>query len=318
VGRIFAYRPPYFEESRAIFIGLSVFVLFVVHEHLVDWALVPWSLRLETWGFFLFVILLGVIALRRFIINEQKLAALQHEMEAARKIQASILPRELPPVAGCRLAVRYLPMASVAGDFYDFVPIDDSRLGVLIADVAGHGVPAALIASMVKVGFSSQGAHWADPAAVLSGLNQVLCKQQTGQFVTAAYLLLNIKEYGALYAGAAHPPLLLWRRAEKEILEVEQNGLLLGFRPREEYANVPIPLVRGDRILMYTDGLTEATDGTGDFLGTHRFKELIRANCHLPPEAFADQLLGDLAAWSGKKADSAQEDDLTLIVMDIQ
>jgi len=317
LGRIFAYRPPLFTESRAIFIGLSIFILFVVHEHLVDLRLVPWSLHLETLGFFLFVILLGVIALRRFIINEQKLAALEHEMDAARRIQASILPREPPPVTGCRLAVRYLPMASVAGDFYDFVPVDDSRLGILIADVAGHGVPAALIASMVKVGLSSQAAHWSDPAAVLAGLNQVLCKQQTGQFVTAAYLLLDIKESRALYAGAAHPPLLLWQRADGEILEVEENGLLLGFRTRENYTNVPISFFRGDRIFMYTDGIVEAPGRSGDLFGAQRFKEFIRANSHLPVDTFADMLLQDLAAWSGKKAGSAQEDDLTLIIMDI-
>ncbi len=318
LGRISAYRPPLFEESRAIFIGLSIFILFVIHEHLVEFGLVPWSLHIETLGFFLFVVLLGVIALRRFIINEQKLAALEHEMDAARRIQASILPRELPMVAGCRLAVRYMPMASVAGDFYDFVTLDEFRLGVLIADVAGHGVPAALIASMVKVGLSSQASHWSDPATVMSGLNHVLCKQQTGQFVTAAYILLDFKEAGALYSGAAHPPLFLWRGAQREILEVEENGLLLGFRQHEKYTNVPIRLIRGDRIIMYTDGITEAAGRSGDLFGAQRLKEFIRANSHLPADPFADRMLQDLASWSGKRAGGAQEDDLTLIVLDIQ
>jgi len=318
LGGIFAYRPPMFEESRAISVGLSIFILSVVNEHLVQRRLAPWSLRFETQVFFLFVMLLGVIALRRFIINEQKLASLEHEMDAARRIQATILPRELPTVEGCEVAVRYLPMASVAGDFYDFVSIDESHLGILIADVAGHGVPAALIASMVKVGLSSQASHWSDPAAVLSGLNHVLCKQQTGQLVTAGYIALDFKKTSALYSGAAHPPLLLFRRAEGEILEVQENGLLLGFRQHAKYINVPIRLVRGDRILMYTDGIIEAVGRSGDFFGGQRFKEFIRANNHLSADPFADLLLQDLVAWSGKKAGSAREDDLTLIIVDVQ
>jgi sigma-B regulation protein RsbU (phosphoserine phosphatase) len=317
LGRYFAYQPPLFEESRAISVGLFIFILFVVNEHLVIMGLVPWSLRIEPLGFLLFVILLGFIAVRRFIINEHKLAALQHEMDAAQRIQASILPRELPSMKGCRLAVRYVPMASVAGDYYDFVTVDGARLGVLIADVAGHGVPAALIASMVKVALSSQVSCWSDPAAVVSGLNQVLCKQQTGQFVTAGYLLLDLKEKTAFYSGAAHPPLLLWRGLQKEILQFQENGLPLGFRPHETYASVPIRLVPGDRILMYTDGIIETAHPSGDLFGEERFKAFIKEYSNLPADRFADSLLHDLAAWSGRKAGRAQEDDVTLIVADI-
>lgn len=317
LGRHFAYQPPLFEESRAISVGLFVFVLFVVNEHLVIMDLVPWSLRMEPLGFFLFVILLGFIAVRRFIINEHKLAALQHEMDAAWQIQASILPRELPSVKNCRLAVRYVPMASVAGDYYDFVTVDGAYLGVLIADVAGHGVPAALIASMVKVALSSQASHWSDPAAVVSGLNQVLCKQQTGQFVTAGYLLLDPNKKTALYSGAAHPPLFLWRGSQREILEFQENGLPLGFRANETYPSVQIRLVPGDRILMYTDGIIETANPSGDLFGEEQFKASIREYSSLPADRFADSLLHDLAAWSGRKAGRAQEDDLTLIVIDI-
>jgi sigma-B regulation protein RsbU (phosphoserine phosphatase) len=317
LGRVFGYQPPMLGENRAIYVGLFIFILFVVNEHLVILGVVPWSLRLEAVGFFLFVVLLGCIAVRRFNINEQKLAALQYEMDAAWRIQASILPRELPGMEGCRLAVRYVPMASVAGDYYDFVAVDDTHLGVLIADVAGHGVPAALIASMVKVALSSQATCGSDPTGVVSGLNQVLCKQQTGQFVTAGYLLLDLREKIAFYSGAAHPPLLLWKGKERAILEIQENGLPLGFRPNEKYATVSIGLASGDRILMYTDGIIEAANPSGDFFGEERFKACIRAHSHLPADSFADSLLRELAAWSGKKVGMAQEDDLTLIVIDI-
>ena len=317
LGRLFAYQPPMFKESRAIFLGLLTFILFVVNEHLVILGLVPWSLRLEAMGFLLFVLLLGYVAVRHFLINEQRLAALQQEMDAARQIQASILPRELPAFEGCKLAVKYVPMASVAGDYYDFVAVSDSQLGVLIADVAGHGVPAALIASMVKVALSSQASHWCDPAAVVAGINQIICKQQTGQLVTAGYLLLDLKEATALYASAAHPPLLLWRAAENAIFEIQENGTPLGFRQNEKYANVPIRLFPGDRILLYTDGIIEAANPSGDFFGEERFRISIKTNAHLPPDHFAGSLLQGLAAWTRKRDEDTMEDDLTVVVIEI-
>jgi sigma-B regulation protein RsbU (phosphoserine phosphatase) len=317
LGRFFNYQPPMFEESRAIYIALFVFILFVANEHLVTLRLVPWSLRLEAIGFFLFVLLLGCISVRRFLLNEQRLAALQHEMDAAWQIQASILPRTLPTLEGCRLAVRYVPMASVAGDYYDFVTVDNTHLGILIADVAGHGVPAALIASMVKVALSSQCMCVSDPAAVVSGLNQVLCRQETGQFVTAGYLLLDLKNATGLYSGAAHPPLLLWRSADGKIQEIHENGLPLGFRPNEQYSNVPIHLIPGDRLLMYTDGIIDAASPSGDFFGEQSFKEFIKNHSPLTGDRFADLLLQDLTIWSGRKAGRTQEDDLTLIIVDI-
>lgn len=317
LGWSFAYRPPMFEESRAIFIGILVFVGFVVNEHLVDLDVAPWTFRAEAFGYFMFVVLLGFVAVRRSLIQEQKLAALQHEMAAAWRIQTAILPRELPAMDGCSLAVRYVPMASVAGDFYDFAVLDDGHLGILIADVAGHGVPAALIASMVKVGLTSLSDHWLEPAAVVAGLNQVLYKQETGQLVTAGYLLLDLPKGAALYSGAAHPPLLLRRSSEEAVLEIQENDLPLGFRANETYSNVPIRLASGDRILMYTDGLVEAADPAGELFGRERLKEFVVSRGKLPAEMFADCLLQNLSSWSGRKTGSTQEDDLTLIVVDI-
>ncbi len=317
LGRFYNYQPPMLDESRAIKIGLSVFILSVINEHLVGFSLVPWTMRLEAVCFLLFVILLGCIAVRRFIKNEQKLIALQHEMEAAQQIQNSILPRELPTLENCELTVKYIPMASVAGDFYDFVPVGKDQLGIMIADVAGHGVPAALVASMLKVALSSQLNSRFDPAGIVAGLNQILCRQQTGKFVTGGYLMLDMRARAALYSGAGHPPLLLWRKAEKRILELEENGLLLGFRPEEKYTNVRFQLAPGDRIFLYTDGIIEVMDPSGDFFGEERFKAFIESHSHIPVDHFADSLLQELARWSRNKSDKGYEDDLTLIVLGI-
>jgi serine phosphatase RsbU (regulator of sigma subunit) len=106
----------------------------------------------------------------------------------AREIQLSILPQKLPKIHGLEIVARYIPMSSVAGDFYDFIVVDEKHVGILVADVSGHGLPGALIASMLQVALAAQSPHAFDPARVLAGLNRSLCGKFKHHFVTAAYI----------------------------------------------------------------------------------------------------------------------------------
>jgi serine phosphatase RsbU (regulator of sigma subunit) len=208
-------------------------------------------------------------------------------------------------------------MTSVAGDFYDFVVFDDDRhLGILVADVSGHGVPAALIASMVKIALTSQAESGSDPARVISGLNRILSSQLRGPLVTAGYLYLNMEKCTALYCGAGHPPLLLWRRLSQSLNEFNENGLILGVRSNEDYFNVRVEIEAGDRVLMYTDGITEARNASEQFFGETRLKETIAAHDQLSAERFATALIEELVTWTHRDA-AAQEDDITLVVVDV-
>src|ERR1700733_3063332 len=146
----------------------------------------------------------------------QQLLTIQNELETARQIQLSILPSEIPKIEGLDIAARYVPMTSVAGDFYDFIVVDEKHVGILVADVSGHGMPAALIASMLKIALSAQGAHAADPAKVLSGLNQVLCGKFQHHYVTAAYLFVDMEKRRLTYAGAGPPPFFFGGGVQKE------------------------------------------------------------------------------------------------------
>src|SRR6516225_756295 len=136
----------------------------------------------------------------------EQLLALNTALEMARQIQLSILPHTLPKLSRLDIAARFLPMTSVAGDFYDFIRVDDEHLGILIADVSGHGLPSALIASMLQVALTAQAAYAAEPAKVLSGLNSALCGKFTQNFVTAAYVYVDLEQNLIRYAGAGHPP----------------------------------------------------------------------------------------------------------------
>jgi len=253
-----------------------------------------------------------VLVIRTFFIKEERLAAVRQEMNTARKIQASILPRSAPRASGLNIASRYEPMTEVAGDFYDFAIIDPHCVGVLVADVSGHGVGAALIASMVKVAFLAQTDQARDPAAVLRGLNRTLGGQLEGQFVTAGYAVIDSKSGRLSYAGAGHPPLLIRPSGGGDIVCIEENGLMLGPFPDADYGTTSYSLTAGDRIVMYTDGITEAANRDQEQFGETRLQQMLAASGGTPATSFANQLLAEISAWEGRR----RGDDLTLVVID--
>lgn len=237
-------------------------------------------------------------------------------MRTAREIQASILPHEVPRLPGVAVEVRYIPMTAVAGDFYDFHAPGGPVLGVLVSDATGHGVPAALIASMVKVAFSSHTEHTAAPDRLLSEMNEALRENIRGQFVTAAFVQLDLTDRRVRASGAGHPfPLL--RKDDGTVVELARPGLPLGLFHGSEYERVEATLAVGDRILIYTDGLVELMNPKEEEFGAERLKDFLRTQAHLSAGRFADALLERLHAWSGRPSNQSFDDDLTLVVVDI-
>jgi serine phosphatase RsbU (regulator of sigma subunit) len=245
----------------------------------------------------------------------RQLLSINQELELARQIQLSILPREIPKMAGFEISSRYLPMGSVAGDFYDFLVLDDKHVGILIADVSGHGLAAALIASMLQVALSAQLPNAASPARVLSGLNRALCGKFQCHFVTAAYLFVDAEKNAMAFAGAGHPPMLLWEGSRGSVREVLKNGLVLGQFPQELYGSVDLEIGRGDRCVLYTDGILEARNRSGEIFGADRMRIFLESNHGLSAGNLADLLLGELSRWTERPMHEGQEDDLTLLAI---
>jgi serine phosphatase RsbU (regulator of sigma subunit) len=322
VGVYYVYGRPTQGTSREVkitFAGVAIFALFAIATNLQDLKVFPRFRNIEPIGFLIFVCCLGYVAAFRTLAKEERLLEINKELQIANQIQSSILPREVPRLAGLEIAARYVPMSAVAGDFYDFLVMDERHIGILVADVTGHGVPAALIASMLKVAFAGQTAHADDPAAVLAGLNRALCGKFEEHFVTAAYVFVDLEKLVLRYAGAGHPPLLLASRGnharESGSREVEANGLMLGLFPDARYSALEIQLDPGDRIVVYTDGILESMNTAREEFGKSRLKNFLDASVSSASH-LADTLLIELRRWSGTDLGRAQDDDITLLVLD--
>jgi sigma-B regulation protein RsbU (phosphoserine phosphatase) len=267
---------------------------------------------LEPFGITVLVACVGTAAIWRLRGEAQRLAVIDRELGLAREIQFSILPQTMPRIPGLTAFARYRPMRAVAGDFYDFLGMDEERVGVLVADVSGHGVPAALIASMVKVALAAQSGRADRPAAVLTGMNQSLCGHLAGQYVTAAYVFIDTRAGVIRYSAAGHPPMLRLIRRSPEAYTVEENGLPLGVLKEAEYEEMELQLQDCDRLLLYTDGLIEAGNGQGDYFGLDRLTATLARGSALPLEAAADDIVRTIDAWSGQP----QADDSTIVLID--
>jgi sigma-B regulation protein RsbU (phosphoserine phosphatase) len=169
---------------------------------------------------------------------------------------------------------------------------------------------------MLQMALAAQFAHASQPARVLAGLNQALCGKFTTHFVTAAYIFLDM-ELGAMkYAGAGHPPILLWRTSTRKTAELEENGMVLGLFADATYGEIEVTMEPGDRVVLYTDGILEASSRSEELYGSDRFKRFLEVNCSLGTNEFSDVLLDELSAWSGRIEGRGQEDDITLLTVD--
>lgn len=297
-------------ELKTLRVVMVIWGLFVIYNNLRGWLPFNANGDYEFVGFAVFLCSLGYLVARRSLRTEEALLAIRNELEIARRIQTSILPEQMPEMVGLRVAAKYVPMSEVAGDFYDFLVVDERRVGVLIADVSGHGVPAALVASMVKVAIAAQAEHAGDPAKVMAGLNSVLAGKLQGQFVTAAYLYLDLEKGTGSYSAAGHPPLFHYRAADQAVQSVVENGLILGIMPFAHYQSLTLSLAKGDRFLLYTDGVVEADRG-GEEFGEARVQNI------LAESPSADEICrsvgGAVTAWTNGVAG----DDITIVAVEI-
>jgi sigma-B regulation protein RsbU (phosphoserine phosphatase) len=260
----------------------------------------------------LFTIALGWFVLDRSRQRAYALAAVSRELELARAIQHSLLPQQMPNVPGLRIQGAFLPMSAVAGDFYDVTVMPDGRVVVIVADVSGHGVPAALVASMVKVAFAAEAERYDRPGEVLAGINRALTGKFERAYVTAFCVMIDALRHNIAYAAAGHPPALL-RRRDGATERLDEGGMALALLPVASYSTAEVPFHAGDRLLVFTDGLLEASRESDDeFFGD---AELSRVTGAVSPSAdMLGAVLDAYRKWIGRG--TPLTDDVTLVLVE--
>ena len=289
----------------------------MVIDQLISIGVLSWNANLLQPGYFALFAGLGIVAVHHFFDSERKLQFIEREIEIARRIQESNLPLKSSFPRGIDIAARYIPMSTVAGNFYDIKMKDQTGVGVLIADVSGHGVGAALIGSMLKVCFASQAAYIDDPAHVLTEINRILQGNVENSFITACSLFVDFKNEILRYSVAGHPPPFLLRKSKDDIIRLSHGGTVLGPFSNIVYENDEQRIEKGDRLVLYTDGLIEAKSRAGEFYGDQRLEVLVKSQSDDSPEKAADRIVGQIVSWSGRSTGRSPDDDLTLVIMDI-
>jgi len=214
------------------------------------------------------------------------------DLEMAQRVQQHILPHDLPATDRIRFDVRYCPYSEVGGDFYDVTPLDGDRYAVLVADVRGHGVSAALYTMLLRVFVESYRNLAGDPAALMAALNRELEPFMTDDgFATAYHMLLDMNEERVTYVSAGHPPALRFQPGAGTVEQLSASGLLLGISPEYDYESFTTAFKPGDVVLCYSDGATEVTNADGDMLGEDGLAEFLaqeakRNSKHLPDRLY--------------------------------
>lgn len=305
-------------ELGVLHTGYLVFLALVVHDGLVFLGFLPWRSVSNPFGLLTFVGCLAYTVVSQTLRGERQLQAIEHEMRTARRIQASLLPSVAPRLEGAAIAFRHVPAAAVAGDLFEFLDAGPRRVGLLVADVCGHGVPAALIASMVKVAAAAQRPHADDPARVLAGIHATLARElPAGQFVTLVYVHVDLDLARLRHASAGHPPALIWRAADRTLASPGCTGPLLIALAPAEYPVTEMPVAQGDRVVLYTDGVVEAMRADGEMYGSERLSALVACSAR-GPDAMLSAVIDDVAGFVGCPGRNPSfDDDFTLVALEV-
>jgi len=264
----------------------------------------------------LLTVMANVAAIRiehaRLAQVEQSEKLMESEFNQASDIQRNLLPTEIPTCPGYELAGSNLPCRAVGGDYYDFLPYTDGRMGLVVGDVSGKGLPAALMMSSLQARVHMLVETSPDPASAVEALNRNFAPRcPMGKFITLFYGLLDPATGQMLYANAGHNyPLLI--RADGAVEQLRGNGMVLGIQPHSQYQAYQVDLELGDVLVLFSDGVTEARDRTGEEFGDERLAHFLLSHKDRPAAEMIDSLMTKVRDWSGQ---SAFADDFTVLLV---
>ena len=244
-------------------------------------------------------------------VRRQLAAVERRELDEARRIQRKLLPSTMPALEGWEVAVSWQPASGVGGDCFDAIPFGPARLGLSIADVVGKGIPAALLMANLQAAVRAFATNTTEPAELCQQVNRILCGHiAEGRFISFFYCIVDHDESTLTFANAGHyPPILI--RAEGTVERLGTGGAVLGVFPEGGYEQGRVALRGGDRIILYTDGITDVCNAADEEFGEARLVDLAVANRGCSAPALQARLANAVDAFS----DGRFQDDATLIVL---
>lgn len=251
--------------------------------------------------------------------NAVERQAFERELNIAKEIQEKLLPERIPQIPGFDIHSHYNSAKEVGGDYYDFIVIDQTHLGIIVADVAGKGIPGAMVMTMARSLVRLASVRNVSPADTFKKVNRILAKDiRRGMFVTAAYMVLNVKTRTLRVASAGHNPVVLYRAKTGENELIKPAGIALGFDKGTIFDNhikeVEVQLEEGDRIVTYTDGVNEAMNNDSEEFGEERFFELVKGHARKSSKEFVDAIVKALDEHRGA---AEQSDDITITTLSV-
>ncbi|MGH9747554.1 MAG: PP2C family protein-serine/threonine phosphatase [Candidatus Acidiferrales bacterium] len=238
----------------------------------------------------------------------------EQDLDQAREIQLRLLPTQIPQIRGLDVAGAWHPASVVSGDYFDVVKFGDNRIGVCICDVVGKGISAALLMANLQASFRAFASQSVSPGAVVNKLNEVICNNiAPDKFVTFCYCILDVTRSTLTYASAGHWPPVLLRRSG-QTLSLKEGGPPLGLFAGHSYESVELLLESGDRLVLYTDGLTEAVNAEGLEFGEHNLTRLGNENMRLTAADLLETLRREVTVF----CNNSFQDDLTLVVVTVK
>jgi serine phosphatase RsbU (regulator of sigma subunit) len=285
---------------------LSIIIWFLsdfFNSHSYSHPLIPyWNALVMLSIFALFSLLLSKL---KNVFDQENLLALN--------IQKSLLPQKTPEISGYRIFSIWEPTRVVSGDYYDFIQLTENDLGISLADVCGHGFPAALLMSNLQATFRIIAGHNHSPKEVCEHLNVVMNKYVIPEKYTSFfYGVLDAEKKKFVYANAGHPYPIIIRNSDK-IIHLSNVGLLLGVVPEASYEQSTINLEKGDILLLYTDGIVETRNASGEEFGENRLIDFCKQYINLEVNNFRENILAELDKFSNSNID----DDISLIVISV-
>ncbi|MFW5799625.1 MAG: SpoIIE family protein phosphatase, partial [Spirochaetota bacterium] len=243
--------------------------------------------------------------------------AMLEELKMAQRVQESIIPnvKNLPHIGRLNYGSDYTAMENIGGDLYDVIRVGRNSCGLLMADVSGHGVPAALITTMAKVSFNSNSRWGLTTGEICNSINDELYDfiGDLEYYLTAYYGIIDLETGIFNYTNCGHHPAILYRKRTGEFIKLDTDGFFIGAFSKVEYETGEVQLEEGDRILLFTDGIIEARNENKEFYEYERLMKYLNDNSHLPTDVFVDNLIADVNEFCG---DEPADDDRAVLYVE--